>query len=101
MDPFEYAVVSRAQSVLTTLITTPAADHRQRAKASRDAAWAIFRAEPGQVGNALQNHDNPLVQKAAAHALGDALWDNADAAIIAASYLASIAEGSLLDQVKQ
>lgn len=59
-------------------------------------------AHPQSSGNAinvLRQHPDALVQKAAAHALGDDIWQNTDARGLADAYLASIAELSLLDQI--
>lgn len=103
MDALERAAVSRAHAALTA-ITSGAnqADQRAKALAFKELAWTMLRASPGRVADALQASSNPMVAKAAAHAFGDAEWgDLDDAAGMAASYLGSIAEISILDAVKR
>ena len=101
MDALEQAAVVRAYSALDVAISNSRnAGHTARAKAFCDLAYATLRAEkPDNVLRALQKHPNELVQKAVAHSIGDEFWDGPDAAALVASYLASIAEGSLLEQI--
>ncbi|MGH8063231.1 MAG: hypothetical protein ACREO7_14595 [Pseudoxanthomonas sp.] len=101
MDALEFAAVSRAHAALTAISGNRDADHRAQARAFQDLAWVMLRAEKGEVGAALRSSGNPLVTKAAAHSLGDAIWGDGDAAALAASYLASISEFSILDSVKR
>jgi len=96
-DPIHAARLSLARSSIDALI----GNHAEKAAAFTDLAWALLHAkQPGSSMKALQNCGNPLVQKAAAHALADEVWDNGGADL-AASYLASIAEFSILDALKR
>lgn len=101
MDALEQAAVIRARSALDMAIANANnATDAARAKAFADFAHAVLTAEkPDNVLRSLQRHPNPLVQKAAAHSMLDAVWNGPDAAALVASYIASIAEGSLLDQI--
>ncbi len=100
MDALEFAAVNRAHAALTAITGNRDADHRAHAKAFLDFAWTVLRADPGRAADALKASDNALVVKAAAHALSDEVWEG-DAAALAASYLASIAEFSILDSVRK
>ncbi|MGY0611712.1 hypothetical protein [Luteimonas sp. A501] len=101
MDPIQYAYIARAQSALGMLANEALPDHNRQAKAFTDLAWITVRAGHANVGDALRASNNPLVVKAAAHSLGgDDLWEGG-AAALAANYLASIAEGSILDSIKR
>lgn len=101
MDALEQAAVIRARSALDMAIANASnATDAARAKAFADLAFTALRAErPDHVLRALQRHPNELIQKAVAHAIDDEFWDGPDAAALAASYIASIAEGSLLEQI--
>lgn len=48
---------------------------------------------------ALRGHHDPAVAKAAAHSLGDDFWQTGEASALASSYIESISELSLLDQL--
>ncbi|HHA2422744.1 TPA: hypothetical protein ACOD9U_000530 [Stenotrophomonas maltophilia] len=97
MDHMQYAALSRARTALDLMVAGET--DSTRAKAFTDIAFAMMVNNKANIGNALRNHASPLVQKAAAHALSDDVWTNADAAALAAAYIGSIAEGSLLDQI--
>jgi hypothetical protein len=76
------------------------ADQATRAKAFCDIAYEMLRAaRMGDAIRGLKTHENSLVQKAAAHALGDDIWEVDDAQALSAAYVESIAEGSIPDQV--
>src|SRR5690606_7891833 len=76
------------------------ASREERAKAFTDLAFTMIRADrKADAMTALKAHENSLVAKAAAHALGDDIWNVDDARAIAAAYLESIAESSVLDQI--
>lgn len=96
-DPIHAARLSLARNSIDALI----GNHAEKAAAFTDLAWALLHAkQPGSSMKALRDCGNPLVQKAAAHALADEVWDNGGADL-AASYLASIAEFSILDSLKK
>jgi len=96
-DPIHAARLSLARDSIDALI----GNHAEKAAAFTDLAWALLHAkQPGSSMKALRDCGNPLVQKAAAHALADEVWDNGGADL-AASYLASIAEFSILDALKR
>lgn len=100
VDPVQRVFLQRAQDALE--LANIERGRREQAAAFSDAAYAILRA--GTLANAdraLRGHANELVAKAAAHNLGDAVWSEGDGAELAAAYLASIAEGSILDQVSK
>jgi len=101
MDPMATAQMIRARSALDAALSTSGlAAIKTRAAAFVDAVMIIARDRIGtQAVNYLQHSKNAEVQRAFAHALGDDLWDGPDAQALAASYIASIAEGSLLDQI--
>lgn len=98
MDPMQFAAVSRAHNALDVAISNLAT--RKKAQGFVELAYTMLRAERPEQGLALlKRHPNELVQKAVAHAIGDDIWDSPDAAALVASYIASIAEGSLLEQI--
>lgn len=96
-DPIHAARLSLARNSIDALI----GNHAEKAAAFTDLAWALLHAkQPGSSMKALRDCGNPLVQKAAAHALADEVWSNGGADL-AASYLASIAERSIIDSLKK
>lgn len=96
-DPIHAARLSLARNSIDALIGNQA----EKAAAFTDLAWALLRAkQPGSSMKALRECGNPIVEKAAAHALADDVWENGGADL-AASYLASIAEFSIIDSVKK
>lgn len=97
MDHMQFAALSRARTALDVMVAGES--DASKAKAFTDMAFAMMITSKANIGNALRNHASPLVQKAAAHALSDDVWTNADAAALAAAYIGSIAEGSLLEQI--
>jgi len=97
MDPMQFAALSRARTALDVAVAGES--EGAKTKAFTDLAFAMLMHNKANIGNALRAHPSSLVQKAAAHALSDDVWNNADAAALAAAYIGSIAEGSLLDQI--
>lgn len=98
MDPMTHVAIDRARTALEVAVS--GASNAQRAKGFVDLAYTMLRAATPEQGLALlRRHPNELVQKAVAHAIGDEIWGSADAAALVASYIASIAEGSLLEQI--
>jgi len=96
-DPIHAARLTLARNSIDALI----GNQTEKAAAFTDLAWALLRAkQPGSSLKALQNCGNALVQRAAAHALADEVWENGGADL-AESYLASIAEFSILDAMKK
>lgn len=74
---------------------------RERAAASfRELAYrTLLAGKPERLAGSLAQSADPQVQKAAAHATTDSVWSEGEAATLAASYIASIADGSLLDAI--
>ncbi|AZG10824.1 hypothetical protein EGT29_24675 [Pigmentiphaga sp. H8] len=104
MDALEFAALSRARSALDTMAQSfVGRDINQQSKAFVDMAMAMFlNNDRASSVAALKQHVNSLVSKAAAHAvLEPDLWNGEDVAQLMASYLASIAEISILDQLKK
>ncbi|PZS68262.1 MULTISPECIES: hypothetical protein [Stenotrophomonas maltophilia group] len=97
MDHMQFAALSRARTALDVMVAGES--DASKVKAFTDIAFAMMVHNKANIGNALRNHASPLVQKAAAHALSDDVWTNDDAAALAAAYIGSIAEGSLLEQI--
>lgn len=99
MDALEFAALHRARSALN-MITSPNSGPAQ-AKAFVDFALTLSRhAQADQAVTALRNHSNSAV-KAVAESTVLAPWNSGDVTVLAASYLASIAELSLLDSIKK
>lgn len=98
MDPIQFSHMARARTALDRAITDASAV--ENAEAFKAAAWAILKSGAGDTLTALRNCDNPIVSKAAAHAVLDDEWDEG-AAELARDYLASIAEQSVLDSLKR
>lgn len=97
MDPISFAQLHRAQSQIQAALSDSLA--RAKSAAFIDAAFVILAHDKNTDGRAaLRNHANTLVQKAAAHATLDAEW-NGSLADLAANYLASAPEPSLLDAI--
>lgn len=106
LDPLAAAYLSRARTAIDSALgdaaatVAPGAETAERAKAFVDIAFQMLRhRHTSQAVDVLRGSNDRLVAKAAAHALGDDIWQNGDAAALAASYIASIAELSLLDQI--
>lgn len=99
MDMFEQVAVHRAHAALQTAIRGTAP--REKAEAFIDMAFDLFRERnPGNGLARLQRSTNPLIKAAVAgEVLGGGVFDGPDAKALAASYIASIAQGSVLDQV--
>lgn len=106
MDALQLAAVSRAHCALTAaLAVDPVIDRGQvqaaRAKAFVDLGYAFLRARDADEGlRNAQNHKSEAVRKAAANTIvpGD-VWNAADAQALAAAFVASIAEQSLIDSI--
>ena len=97
MDPISFAQLHRAQSQIQAALSDSSA--RAKSAAFIAAAFVILAHDKNTDGRAaLRNHANTLVQKAAAHATLDAEW-NGSLADLAANYLASAPEPSLLDAI--
>ena len=101
MDALEFAAVHRARSALDMVASTTSST--AKAKAFTDLALTLFcNAQRDDCFNALKTHPNSLVAKAAAHStLDSGSWGEGNASDLAASYLTSIAELSVLDQLKK
>ena len=98
MEPIQKAAIARASAALR--IATD--NTTELARAFVEGAKAIaLTDERWQVLDALRACGNPLVQRAAQapNVLSDSAWGRGDAAALAAAYIGSIAEQSLLDQI--
>lgn len=98
MDPLQSAYLERARTAIGLAIgdfTGPTAN--PEATAFREIAKSLLLSGHSEnAENLLRNHKNPLVSKAAAQGLDT--W-GPDFATLAAAYVASIAQGSALDQI--
>lgn len=103
MDGLELAFLQRARTALDAAIDSQKlSDQRAKARAFVEIAREMIAAQnTGDAVSRLKAHGDDLVQKAAAHALGDDIWDGGDAAGLAAAYLATISEQSILDQIRR
>lgn len=96
MDPMQHAALSRARTALDVAVANECSS--AKAKAFVEIALGMmlngknFRA-------AIASHPSALVQKAVAESTFGEVWQTPNAAALAASYIGSIAEGSLLDQI--
>jgi hypothetical protein len=100
LDGLELAAVVRAQAALQTISNLAPADNRAQARAFVHLALDVMRAHrKADLGETLRRSTNELVQKAAAHVIGDDIWIAPEASALAASFLQSIAPGSLLDML--
>ena len=97
MDPMQFAALSRARTAID--VAVEGESESVRVKAFGDIAFAMLLGNRANIGDSLRNHPSPLVQKAVAHAMTEEVWQGVDGAALAAAYIGSIAEGSLLDQV--
>ncbi|WP_223496770.1 hypothetical protein [Stenotrophomonas indicatrix] len=97
MDHMQFAAVSRARTALDVAVA--AESEAVRIKAFGDIAYGMLLNNKANIGDVLRNHPSPLVQKAVAHTMTEEVWQGVDGAALAAAYIGSIAEGSLLDQV--
>lgn len=96
-DPIHAARLSLARDSIDKML----GDTGAKAQAFADAAWCMLHAKaPGSTLRALRSCPNPLVAKAAAHSTFDAEWSDA-AAEMAAAYLGTLAELSILDSLKR
>lgn len=98
MDPMQFAAVSRAHNALDTAIANES--HRLKVKGFVDLVWTMFHCNEGQFLQTAKQHPNALVKAAAENTLSG-VWQGEDGRALAEAYLASIAEESLLDQVKR
>ncbi|KAF1721962.1 hypothetical protein CSC75_04375 [Pseudoxanthomonas wuyuanensis] len=92
-----FAAVSRARTALDVAVA--GASLAAKAKAFTEIGWAMLGASNGPVNQILLSHPNDLVQKAVAASTIGGVWVGEDARALAAAYLASVAEESLLDQL--
>lgn len=101
MDILETAILHRARSALD-MLSSEGHTVRTRAKAFHEIARSIAGARvTAHATEALRSSPNALVAKAVSHGLGDSMWQGGDARALAVSYLATIEEFSLLDQIKK
>lgn len=101
IDSLDVARLHRAHGLIADAIGTSKAPPTREAQAGAFIQYARTVATHQRAGlrEALESHSNPLVRKAAAHALQDGVWANQDAEMLARSYVETISEGSLLDQL--
>ncbi|CAD0328093.1 hypothetical protein ABQZ69_03725 [Xanthomonas sp. WHRI 8391] len=96
MDPMQFAALSRARTALDVAVANECSS--ARAKAFVEIALGMM-LNGKNFRTALASHPSALVQKAVAESTFGEVWQNQNAAALAASYIGSIAEGSLLDQI--
>lgn len=99
LDAVQSAAVSRARSALE-IAGSDSNSREAQAKAFIQIAYTMLGSKStAEALRWLKASPNDLIQRAAAHGLGDAVWDDGEAQALAASYVASVAEFSLLDQL--
>jgi len=100
LDSMQHAQLIRASSALNAALSSTAPHViKAKSKAFVDAAAVLMRARrDDQALSMLQASQNTDVARAFAESFDD-LWAGPEAQDLAASYLASIAEGSLLDAI--
>jgi len=97
----EQAAIQRARVALDVAATGTSPD--AKIKAFVQMAFAIIGAENvDDASHRLKSmaDQNTLIERAVSHGTGDTMWASGAASELAASYLASIAEYSLLDAIK-
>ncbi len=102
MDALETVQAMRAMGNLKSLIGDGPTPH-MKARAFVEIARGFLANQNDQIAlAALSAHGSDRVRKAAAAALdADELWRGPEAQALASAYIASIAEGSLFDQIKR
>jgi hypothetical protein len=95
MDPLQQATLARAKGAIEMLSASVGDTARASAKAFTELAFATLTHESHQIA---ATHPNEIVRRAAAHVISEG-WSTGDAAALAAAFVASIAELSLLDQI--
>lgn len=105
MDALEYAALNRARTALDTMADSfVGRNQRQQAKAFVDLALMTIQHDNNDnLLTALKQHGNPLVRKAVAEStlIWSDLWGDGNVADMASAFLATIAEQSILDQIKK
>ncbi len=100
MDPLQYSAVARAHNALgVALGEEREIDRRDLAKSFVAAARAIAAAGMGREREALAESSDYFVSKAVAANTGQPVWQTDDARALAAAYVASIGEFSILDRI--
>lgn len=100
-DSLDAARLHRAHGLIADALGTSEAPPPREAqtKAFVDLARTIALHGKAGVHKALASHSNDLVRKAAAHSRLDGIWSDGDGAALAAAFVESVAELSLLDQI--
>lgn len=96
------AALQRAQSALQLAQTEAGSAAKRRAFVKM--AFQLLQAESGTDAAArlrLLGAADPLIEKAVSHNLGDPEWGDGGAGQLAAAYVESVAEHSLLDSIKK
>lgn len=99
MDLLTLSRIGRAEEILRGVSNEAAA--AGRARTFTDFAHTLLRARATKtdLGPLLARSPDDLLRKAAAHLTLDDVWADEDMQTAAGAYLASIADGSLLDQI--
>lgn len=96
MDPMQFAALSRARTALDVAV----AGESQNAKAAAFVQIAMGMMLHGKsFRSPLASHPSALVQRAVAEWTMGEVWQGETSAQLAATYIGSIAEGSLLEQI--
>ncbi|CAB3901171.1 hypothetical protein LMG26691_04498 [Achromobacter animicus] len=105
MDALEYAALNRARTALDTMADSAVGrNQHQQAKAFVDLALMTIQYDnANNLLAALKRHGNPVVRKAVAEStqIWSELWGDGNISHMASAYLATIAEQSILDQIKK
>lgn len=96
MDPMQFAALSRARTAIDVAVAGES--QTTKVKAFLEVAVGMM-LHGGNFRVAMAASTSALVQKAVAESTGGAVWQTPDGTALAASYIGSIAEGSLLDQI--
>lgn len=101
MDAYQRALALRAQGILGNLLSdsTPTTIERAAAAFVEAARITAATGPRGEVRRALAESRNDLVRKAVAENTGMSIWSGDDARALAQAFIASIAPGSLVDQI--
>lgn len=112
MDPVEYSAAVRARektldaAAAWDLVFKSDHENEQRDSAEKEAqafvqlTQCIAKAGPnGNLAAILEAHQNPILRKAAASIIGDDVFDGPLTPLLASSYVASISEFLILEQL--
>jgi len=100
MDTLEFSGIAKAHSHLSMVLAGEhEADRHARAKSFIEAARCIAAGGMGRERDSMRDSTDYFVQKAGAANTFESVWSGDDAKALAAAYIASIGEFSILDSV--